>query len=157
MVELDPADQFNMLEAEEAALQFDVFRRSDALALGLKIVELASDYPLPVAVEITVNGLVVFRHFTDGSLADSELWLDRKRRTVNMFSMSSLRFKYRLEMYKQTLEDKKLDPHEYAAGGGGFPVVLRETGLIGSICVSGMAHLDDHKIIVDAIRSHLGS
>lgn len=153
----DPARQYANLEAEEAELRFDQFNRSDALALGLRLIELARDYPEPVAVEITVNGLVVFRHFTDGSLADSELWLDRKRRTVNMFAMSSLRFMYRLEMYGQTLEDRKLDPNEYAAGGGGFPIVLRNAGLIGSICVSGMAHTDDHKVIVDAIKSYRGS
>lgn len=156
MVDIDPAEKCADLKAEEARLCFDKFRRSDALAIGLKIVELAAAYPDPVTVEITIGGLVVFRHFTDGSLADSELWLARKRRVVDLMAMSSLRFMYWLEMNGWTLEDRKLNPADYAPGGGGFPIVLRNTGMIGSVSVSGMFnHLDDHKLVVDAIRAHL--
>lgn len=157
MVDVEATDEYANLSAEEAQLQFDEFRRSDALAIGTKIVELARNYPDPVAVEITVNGLAVFRCFTDGALADSELWLERKRRVVDLMAMSSLRFMHWLDMNGDTLESRKLNPADYAPGGGGFPIVLRNAGMIGSICVSGMDdHLDDHKLVIEALAAHLG-
>jgi uncharacterized protein (UPF0303 family) len=67
-----------------------------------------------------------------------------------------LRLMYQLEMTGETLESRKLDPKDLAAGGGGFPIVVKSSGPIGSICVSGMVnHLDDHRPIVDALTSHL--
>jgi uncharacterized protein (UPF0303 family) len=158
VVDVDSTDEYARLATEETRFQFDEFRRSDALAIGTRIVELAREYPDPVAIEIAVNGLVVFRHFTDGALADSELWLERKRRVVDLMAMSSLRFMYWLDSKGETLESRKLDPAEYAPGGGGFPIVLRNAGMIGSICVSGMDdHLDDHNLVIDALAERLGS
>ena len=78
-----------MCEEQEEKFQFDHFSRADALAFGLKLHENAKKQPIPVAIEITVNGLVVFRYFPDGALPDSELWLQRKRRTVDLMQMSS--------------------------------------------------------------------
>ena len=71
-------------------------------------------------------------------------------------NMSSLRFMYWLEMMRESLEDRKLNPQDYAAEGGGFPIRLKDTGLIGSICVSGLSnHLDDHQLIVDSLTEFL--
>jgi len=44
---------------------------------------------------------------------------------------------------------------EYAVHGGGFPIILRGTGVVGAITVSGMAHEEDHLWVVEAIRAHL--
>ena len=146
-----------MCEEQEEKLQFDHFSRADALALGLKLHENAKKQPIPVAVEITVNGLVVFRYFPDGALPDSELWLQRKRNTVELMEMSSLHFLAWLEENGETMESRKLQADDYAAGGGGFPIRLRGTGVIGSVCVSGMPdHMDDHRLVVDALAELLG-
>lgn len=143
---------FLTYRAQEEALVFDRFSRADALAVGLKMLELAKAYPDPVAFEITINGLVVFRHFMDGAMLDSELWLGRKRNSVELMAMSSLRFRAWLDMYGKTLEDRKLDAADYAAGGGGFPILLKGTGMIGSVCISGLPNdLDDHQIVIDAL------
>ncbi len=145
--------RFLELEAQEKALIFDSFSRADALSVGLKILDLAKSYSDPIAVEIALNGLVVFRHFSDGSIADSSLWLERKRNSVELMSMSSLRFNFWLERANMTLEDRKLSPDDYVAGGGGFPVALKNTGMIGSICVSGLPNgQDDHDLIVAALK-----
>ncbi|WP_164510381.1 heme-degrading domain-containing protein [Agathobaculum sp. Marseille-P7918] len=146
-----------MCEEEEERLQFEQFSRADALALGLKIHENAKKQPVPVAIEITVNGLVVFRYFPDGALPDSELWLARKRNSVELMEMSSLHFLAWLEQNGETLESRKLPANEYAAGGGGFPIRLRGTGVIGSICVSGLPdHREDHRLVVDTLAEFLG-
>ena len=145
------------MRGAEEKLQFDHFSRADALALGLKLHENAKKQPIPVAVEITVNGLVVFRYFPDGALPDSELWLQRKRNTVELMEMSSLHFLAWLEENGETIESRKLPADDYAAGGGGFPIRLRGTGVIGSVCVSGMPdHMDDHRLVVDTLAELLG-
>lgn len=142
-------------EKQEELYQFDRFTRGDALRLGLKLNENAQEYPDPVAIEITLNGLAVFCYFPEGTTADNALWLRRKRASVDLMQMSSLHFAAWLEANSETLETRKLDPREYAACGGGFPILLRGTGAVGSICVSGLPHLDDHRLIVDTLAEFL--
>ena len=121
-----------MCEEQEEKFQFTHFSREDALNIGLKLHENAKEQP--VAVEITVNGLVVFRYFAEGAKPDSEL--------------------AELEDAGETFADRKLDPNEYAAGGG-FPIRLRGTGVIGSICVSGYPdHVDDHQLIINTLAEY---
>lgn len=143
-------------EAEEKNLVFEKFSREDAFKLGCLLYENSKKYPDPCCFEITVNGLVVFRYFPTGTIADSELWLARKRNTVQLMEMSSLHFLAWLETNDETVEGRKLDANQYAAGGGGFPIILKDTGMIGSICVSGMPdHLTDHEILVNTIAQFL--
>lgn len=142
-------------EKQEERYQFDHFTRGDALRLGLKLNENAQEYSDPVAIEITLNGLTVFRYMPEGTTADNALWLRRKRASVDLTQISSLHFASRLEANGETLEDHKLDPCAYAACGGGFPILLRGTGAVGSICVSGLPHLDDHRLVIDTLAEFL--
>lgn len=66
---------------EEKAIQFTKFTSEDALALGLAILKkVKTDYNnRPVALDITVNGLILFRHAMDGTSPDNEMWIRRKR------------------------------------------------------------------------------
>ena len=144
---------FLELQAEEASLVFNSFSRADALSVGLKLLDLAKAFPDPVAVEIVINGLVVFRHFADGARQDSGLWLLRKRNSVELMAMSSLRFKAWLDSNGRDLTARKLDPTQYATVGGGYPIALKGTGMIGSVCISGLPNdLDDHQLVVAAMR-----
>ena len=43
---------------------------------------------------------------------------------------SSLRVYMELKMNEETLEDMLLDPREYAACGGGFPIRVEEAGVV---------------------------
>ena len=49
-----------------------------------------------------------------------------------------------------------LDPNDYAFGGGGFPILLRGTGMIGVVAVSGLTHWEDHALVVRCIEAFLG-
>lgn len=66
---------------QEQKLQFTKFTSQDALALGLAILDkVKADYGnRPIAVDITVNGLILFRHAMDGASPDNEAWIRRKR------------------------------------------------------------------------------
>ena len=39
----------------------------------------------------------------------------------------------------------------YAAIGGGFPIALKGTGVIGAVACSGLPHEQDHQLLVDAL------
>ena len=141
---------------EEARLQCASFSRQDALALGLLVAQTAAQTGAGVAVEITVNGLTVFRYFPEGTTEDNALWLARKRRTVTLTGVSSLHALANLEVSGETPQDRKLDPKDYAFGGGGFPILLRGTGMVGVAAVSGLTHWEDHALVVRCIESFLG-
>ena len=149
----DYKTMISMCAEQEEKFQFEHFSREDALKIGLKLHENAKEQP--VAVEITVNGLVVFRYFGEGAKPDSELWLARKRNAVELTEGSSLRMFAEMEAAGQTFADRKLCGDDYAAGGG-FPIALRGTGAIGSICVSGFDdHLDDHQLVINTLAEYL--
>lgn len=61
----DYKTMISMCAEQEEKFQFEHFSREDALKIGLKLHENAKEQP--VAVEITVNGLVVFRYFAEGA------------------------------------------------------------------------------------------
>lgn len=145
---------YERCEQEEQELKWYNFTRAHALAVGLGILDQQTEqHTAPVAIEITLNGLVVFRHFQDGALPDSALWLQRKRNSVELMHMSSLRFQFWLEKNGETLESRKLPVNDYAVGGGGFPIFIGRTGVVGSVCVSGCSNaIDDHRLIVDTMQ-----
>ena len=64
---------------------------------------------------------------------------------------------------KQLLQSKKvafdeikyLDPADYAAHGGAFPITIKNVGMIGTVTVSGLRQAEDHAIAVEALRAVL--
>lgn len=140
---------------EEGILQFEHFSHKDGLDLGMKLLEHSTSQASPVAIEIVLNGLIIFRYFPDGTSAHNESWLKWKRNTVNMKQMSSLRVFAALEESGQTLEDWRLDSKEFAACGGGFPIRIRNSGVVGFIGVSGLPHLKDHEVIIETLQDYL--
>lgn len=149
---------YQYLTALENELVFPSFSRADAAALGAMLDEEGRMSSCPIAIEITINGLVVFRYFQDNCPPGSANWLARKRRVVDEQGMGSLRFGMMLEENGETLEDHKIDSMNYAPGGGGMPILLRGTGIIGSVCVSGCPdHLMDQTIVSKGMRRLLAA
>lgn len=146
---------YDELLEEEMELAFPSFSNEDALRLGQIIIEKAKENPIPLGVEIVLNGLMVFRYYSTGITRDHEMWLARKRKSVELRDSSSLRLTVYFEQCNATFEDWKLNPNEYCTGGGGYPIRIKGSGVVGSICASGYADKDDHAIIVEAIKQFL--
>lgn len=145
------------LEKEERELQFDHFSNEDAVALGLRLYQTAKAKQLPVTIDITRNGHQLFHLSMPGTSPDNDQWVARKIKLVNRMGMSSYHVSVFLRSLGMTLEERfELSHYEYAAHGGCFPVILRGTGPIGTVTISGLAQEDDHAMVVNAIRQHLG-
>lgn len=150
------AELLETLTRQEQELQFTAFTSDTALALGLKVVEIARQREKIVTVNITVNDKVLFHHAMQGAAADQADWIRRKNNVVARFGRCSYYIgtdhKHRGVAFD---EIKYLDPMEYAAHGGAFPITIRNVGMIGTVTVSGLRQSEDHAIAVEALRAVL--
>ncbi|MBB3083865.1 heme-degrading domain-containing protein [Geodermatophilus sabuli] len=154
MVDVFPA--LAELAAEEQELQFAGFTNDDAWDLGAALVATARGQGAPVAVAVVRNGHRLFSAALTGATPDNDAWIERKTRVVHRFGHSSLYVRQASIERGTTFEDEfGLDPDRYAAHGGAFPVLVRSVGPIGAVVVSGLPQLDDHRMVVAAIRAHL--
>jgi uncharacterized protein (UPF0303 family) len=145
------------LTAEEEELQFSSFTNDDAWELGTALRELARRRGAPVAIDISRNSHQLFRAALPGATPDNDAWIERKQRVVHRFGHSTLHVRQTFVERGTTFEAASgLDPQRYAAHGGGFPVVVRSVGPVGVLVVSGLPQLEDHGLIVAALRAHLG-
>lgn len=137
----------------EQTFQFPKFDRSDVWELGCDLVESCKEYNGPLAVEIDIAGVMVFRYYPSGTGAFHEMWLERKRKTVQLLEKSSLRVSAELKTTGQTLEkDMLLNPIEYADCGGGFPMRMKDGCIFGFVGVSGLADTVDHSALIGGLE-----
>jgi uncharacterized protein (UPF0303 family) len=145
------------LAAEEGELQFPSFTNDDAWELGAALVATARRQGAPIAVDISRNRHQLFHAALPGASPDNDSWIRRKTRVVNRFGHSTLYMRQAARERGTTFEEQYgLDPLRYAAHGGGFPIVVRRVGQVGVVVVSGLPQVEDHRMVVSAIRAHLG-
>jgi uncharacterized protein (UPF0303 family) len=144
------------LAAEEQELQFSSFTNDDAWELGSALVAAARERSAPVVIDVTRNGHQLFRAALPGSAPDNDTWIARKQRVVHRFGHGSLYVRQASIERGTTFEAEfGLDPAEYAAHGGAVPVLVRSVGPVGVVAVSGLPQLEDHRMVVAAMRAHL--
>ncbi|MFD8740100.1 heme-degrading domain-containing protein [Streptomyces sp. NPDC059618] len=150
------APEIAELEEQERRLTLPRFTHDDAWALGSLLVELARERGAPVAIDIRRGGQQLFHAALPGSTPDNDAWIDRKRRVVERYGCSSLLVGSRFRAKGTTFEDSsRLDPDTYAAHGGAFPITVTGAGVIGTVVVSGLPQLEDHKMVVEALENFL--
>lgn len=151
-------DILNQLLQEEQELQFTRFNEEIAWQIGSQLVELARTNRLPVAIDITRGSHQLFHASLPGTSADNDEWIKRKVRLVYRFEHSSFYMGQLLKSKDKTIEQAYLIPEsEYGPHGGCFPVIVKGTGMVGTITVSGLPQEEDHKLVVQAIRNYLAN
>jgi uncharacterized protein (UPF0303 family) len=141
------------LAAEEDELQLARFTNDDAWTLGTALVTRARADRLPVAVEISRHSHQLFHAALTGATPDNDSWIQRKARVVHRFGHSSLYVGQRSREAGTTFDEQfGLDPQQYAAHGGGFPLLVRDVGPVGVVVVSGLPQVEDHRMVVAALR-----
>jgi len=144
------------LLGQEQELQFGRFSNEDALRLGMRLVERAQAQGKLLTADICRNGQQLFHAALPGTSADNDAWIRRKNNVVNRYGHSSLfvgtQFRAKGTSFEQS---SRLDPDEYAAHGGAFPVIIRDVGVIGTVTVSGLPQAEDHAFVVAVLREFL--
>ena len=146
-----------VLEQQEAGLQFPVFDAEIAWKLGSLLRAKLEALKAGGSVEIEVAGHLLFACVTSGATPGQANWIRRKRNTVHHFARCTYAIGRRLERDEATLMGRHgLNETDYAAHGGGFPIVLRGTGMVGTVVLSGLPQRDDHNLAVEAMAEVLG-
>lgn len=145
-----------VIKHQEQALQFTSFDNDTALAIGNRIIEQAKADKVAVTVDVTVNRNPLFFHAMTGTSPNNVDWIRRKSNLVNRTGHAS--FFTHLDAINNGRDFDNLptfDPKDYAAHGGSFPIIVKGTGQIGTITVSGLAGVDDHAMAVRALKWYL--
>lgn len=131
----------------EVAWNLGFFARSLAL----------EKYPdKPVVLDIsTVNNHILFHSTTkSGTNLDNDIWIERKKKTVQRFGTSSFYVGQKLRHKDKSMEEAMfMSSFDYASHGGCVPLrVKRCDHLVGTLTVSGLAQEDDHLLALEIIR-----
>lgn len=149
-------DILKRLLMEENELQFSNFDEDTAWEIGCNLVNQAVAENFPITIDISRGEHQVFHASRPGTSADNDEWIKRKSRLVNRFGHSSLYVRQLLKSKEKRLEDAYLIPESvFAPHGGCFPIIVKGTGVVGTITVSGLTQEEDHKLVVEAIRDYL--
>lgn len=150
------ADDLAILEHQEQMLRFTSFNPETAWDLGCLLRRLLMDCRAGGTVEIELAGHLLFACATPTSNPGQVDWIRRKRNVVHRFGRSSYAIGLILESNNETLQSRHcLKPADYAAHGGGFPILLEGTGPVGSIVISGLPQRDDHNVVISALAKIL--
>lgn len=145
-----------VLEMQEAGLQFATFDAATAWKLGSLLRAKLESAGAGGSVEIELAGHLLFACVTAGATPGQANWIRRKRNTVRHFARCTYAVGRRLEQEGATLAGRHgLSEVDFAAHGGGFPVTLRGTGMVGTVVLSGLPQRDDHNLVVDALAEVL--
>jgi len=151
-----PRTLLDELVAQETRLVFDSFDEAAAWEVGGALRAAALAASLPVAVSVRRNGQRLFHAALPGASADNDAWLDRKCAVVDRYGHSSLLVGEQFREAGTTFEESsRLDPGRFAAHGGAFPVLVRGTGCVGTVAVSGLPQREDHDLVVRVLGEHL--
>ena len=141
---------------EEQELQFTKFNEGTAWELGGGLVEKSVREGLPVTIDIMRGEHQLFHASLRGTSADNDEWVKRKVRLVYRFGHSSFYIGQLLKSKGKSIEEMFLIPEsQYAPHGGCFPIIVKNTGMVGAITVSGLPQEEDHRLVVQAVRDYL--
>lgn len=150
------SEDLDRLLAEEKALTFPHFNAETAWSLGCLIHDTAAARAQAVAIEISVNGQRLFFAALPGATLNNEQWIRRKGNVARMFQHSSLYKTWEAEVTRKPFNERYALPEaDYAASGGAMPIFVSGSGCIGTVVVSGLPMVEDHKLIVECMTALL--
>lgn len=152
----EPTSEPGALLDEEARLALPSLDEWDALALGRLLLARAVERSLPVTIEVRRTGRVVFRAALPGTTPDNDVWVAGKAAVVERFGHSTWYLRCRYLAEGTTFEAATgLTRPAYAAHGGGYPLAVVGTGVVGVALVSGLPQAEDHALIVECLEAYL--
>jgi len=144
------------LRDQEARLGLPSLSENDAIDIGLRLLAVATERDLAVTIEVRRASRVVFRAARNGTNAHNDMYVAGKARIVERFGHSTMLEQRRHAASGTTFaEATSLAFPEYAPHGGGFPLAVEGTGVVGAAIVSGLPQEADHALIVEVLDAYL--
>jgi uncharacterized protein (UPF0303 family) len=150
-------DDIAALKRQEEVLRFKAFDEAAGWKLGSQMRDMALTRKLPLAMEIRIGIRPLFYVAMPGTTPENPDWVRRKVNTVYRFESCSYRIGLEYKLKGASFDESRgLDPLQYAPAGGGFPIRIIGTGLVGAVTVSGIPQRDDHAFVAENIAQYLG-
>jgi uncharacterized protein (UPF0303 family) len=137
---------------QEEALRFSRFNEEDGWALGSLMRSEAVARTLPFVIDIRIANRPLFYTALPGTSPENPDWVRRKVNTVYRFHKSSYRVGREYEHQRKAFDASRgIDPMDHAPAGGGFPIHISGTGIVGAVTVSGVPQREDHGFVVEML------
>ena len=145
-----------LLQKQEEMLQFEHFTNQDAWELGKLMVEEIGKRGIELAVCIRkLNGNIFFQFATEHTNMNNQNWMNRKFNTVSLMEKSSLRATVLSKIMNEDVARHGLSNSDYVFCGGGFPIRIKDSGIVAVLTVSNLPHVKDHAFIVECLSKYL--
>jgi len=150
-------DDLRLIAEQERLLQFASFSTETAWAVGSGLRAEALARKAGMTFEVQIAGRTLFACSTEGAAPGQADWIRRKRNVVMRFGRSSYAVGLQLQLEGKTIEERHgLTLSDFAMHGGGVPILLAGTGLVGSVVSSGLDQRTDHGLVVGVMAGVLG-
>ena len=153
---LEPQDIEDIVK-EETSLTFQRFDIDDAWTLGSLLRTEATNRDHSIAIEISLGEQRVFHTSLRGTSAHNNKWIERKKATAREWGCSSYLVGLRFPIFDPpySLETAPwMDVERYSGSGGSVPILIFETGMVGTVTVSGLRHDIDHAFVVEVLKKY---
>ena len=144
------------LLTEERMLVLPFLDISDALELGSIASSFGESRHLPIAIEVRLGDWIVYHASLPGSRPENDWWISRKARVVML--------KHHSTLYERvSAQERGIDWHKennlldetHAIHGGGLPLIIKDTGFVGVLLISGLPQVEDHLLGVEVLTKFL--
>lgn len=147
----------NCLIHQEEVLRFTAINEQVAWDLGTQMRQSAVEQKLPLVIDIRIGDRLLFYTALPGTSKDNYEWVRRKVRTVMRFEKCSYRVGREHEKKNIVFAVARgINPMKYALAGGGFPIHVKGTGVVGCVTVSGIPQRQDHSFVAENLSRCLG-
>ena len=144
------------LADEQAGMILPSFDLASAWQLGRRIHDVAAERQLPIGVEVWFGTAPAFFSLLPGATPDNVDWVRRKSAVALRFAQSSLYMRLLCESKSVDFHARyRLPMEDFAASGGGVPIFVANVGVVGAAAVSGLPDVEDHALVISALRGLL--
>ncbi len=140
---------------EEQNYLFDTFNATIAYELGTYLSKKAIELKLPIIVDISTPKQTLYHFAAFGSTTNNENFIRRKRNTVMLFCHSTRWVDAKVKSDVPAMHTKYgTNDADFSILQGGFPILVKDMGFVGSFCVSGLTEKEDHGLIIEALDNY---
>lgn len=145
----------NELVDQAKSVIYPRFDEKIALDLGQRLTQIALADGLGIVVNIRTANRTLFHAATPNSAALNDLWARRKSNMALITGKASLMVGVQNRAKGRSLLDDGLNLTDYAENGGAVPVIVAAAGMVAVVTVSGLPQVEDHALVIRAMREQL--